>query len=366
MVIAPDKFAGSLSAPDVTAALHRGWRDIRPGDQVVEVPLSDGGPGFIDCLAAGRPGRMESVTVTGPMGISTPARMFVSGSDWYLESAQACGLHLVDPPDRNPMQATTYGVGELMQTAVAEGATRLVIGLGGSATNDAGAGMLAALGAEGHDAVGDPVDLARGPDAWVQVASVGLATARSAVASVRLVIATDVDSPLLGPEGASRMFGPQKGATPDVVDRLESLLGAFARACAGTRMADEAGAGAAGGLGFGLMLLGGRRESGIDLITSATGLAERCREADVVITGEGRIDEQSLRGKVVSGVVAAARPVPVFVVAGQSTLASEAVAGAGIRQVDTLLARASGPAEAIANAAELLRAVARDLARSVS
>ena len=366
VVIAPDKFAGSLPASEVAAEFHHGWSDIRPGDDVVEVPLSDGGPGFIDCLATGVPGQIETTDVSGPMREPTPARTFVSGSDWYIESAQACGLHLVDRRHRDPMRATTFGVGELIRRAVAAGAQRMIVGLGGSATNDAGAGLLAALGAVARNEEGAPQDISLGPAGLIEVADVDVAPARAAVAGIEIVIASDVDNPLLGPDGASRMFGPQKGATPADIDRLESILGGFASCCAAPDLITRPGAGAAGGLGFGLMLLGGERQSGIDLIMRVTGLARLCDSADLVITGEGRFDEQSLHGKVVSGVVSAAGNTPVLVVAGQSNLTPEVAQAAGVAGVTTLLSHASNCADAIARAAELLRSVARDLARSVS
>lgn len=368
IVVAPDKFAGSLSAPQVAAAIGEGWLSVRPDDDVVLVPLSDGGPGFIDCLAASAPGAIATVPVTGPVGGQVMARV-LTGPTWYIEAAQANGLDLVAAGDRDPWRATSAGVGQLIAAAAAAGAGHAVVGLGGSATNDGGAGALGALGAVALDHHGRPVDLLGGPQSLRDVATVDLTSARATLGGMSLTIATDVDNPLLGASGASRMFALQKGAARQDLPALDAVLATWAAACvaggADPVTAQWPGAGAAGGLGYALMLLRAHRVSGIDMVMSATGLVARCRDADMVITGEGRLDDQSLHGKVVAGVAAAANGIPVVVIAGDSRLGAAQWRAVGIDRVETLVAQAGSVPTAIARAAVLARDVAATIAADV-
>ena len=228
VLIAPDCFTGTLSAAQAAEAIAKGWRRSAPCDDLTLVPLSDGGPGFLDVLAGALDGTVVSVTVAGPLGRPVPAVILmvdtVNGRTAYLESAQACGLHLLSEGERNPLVTSTYGVGELIEVAVQQGATSVVVGLGGSGTNDAGAGLLAALGA------GDPAALAAGGALLRDLADdglAGLAAVRERLRAIELVLATDVDSPLLGFHGATAVFAPQKGATPEMAQQLESALGRF-------------------------------------------------------------------------------------------------------------------------------------------
>ncbi|MEO8555914.1 MAG: glycerate kinase [Actinomycetota bacterium] len=334
ILIAPDCFSGTLSAAQAAEAIAGGWRRTAPDDDLALVPLSDGGPGFIDVLSRALVGETVSVTVADPLGRAVPAAILMvdvgTTRTAYIESAQACGLHLLSQDERNPMVTSTYGVGQLIDAAVGEGAARVVVGLGGSGTNDGGAGMLAALGA------GDPKTLAVGGAALSRLAVdalEGLPVVRERLRSVELVLATDVDSPLLGLQGASAVFGPQKGATPEMAQELESALGRFTEVVGtvdpnrrdlltGTaiRRDRKPGAGAAGGLGYGLLLLGGHRVSGVQVVLEAVGFDAMVLAADLVITGEGTFDWQSLRGKVVAGVAEAAlaRARPTVVIAGQA------------------------------------------------
>jgi len=334
VLIAPDCFSGTLSAAQAAEAIADGWRRTAPDDDLTLLPLSDGGPGFIDVLSRALVGETVSVTVADPLGRPVPAAILMvdvgATRTAYIESAQACGLHLLSHDERNPMVTSTYGVGELIDAAVGEGATRVVVGLGGSGTNDGGAGMLAALGA------GDPTALARGGAALSRLAVdalEGLPLVRERLRSIELVLATDVDSPLLGFHGASAVFGPQKGATPEMAQELESALGRFTEVVGtvvpngrdlltGTaiRPDRDPGAGAAGGLGYGLLLLGGHRVSGAQVVLEAVGFDALVLAADLVITGEGTFDWQSLRGKVVAGVAEAALAGarPTVVIAGQA------------------------------------------------
>ncbi len=361
ILIAPDKFAGTLSALEAAQAVADGWHRTDPSARTELLPLSDGGPGFVEVLHTALGGEVHRAEVTGPLGAPVTAEYLLDGDTAYVESAQACGLHLVPAEDRDPGRTTTHGVGELVAHAVRAGARTVVVGLGGSSTNDAGAGLLAALGATPSDHLGHG-----GGTLAEHVDAVDLEAARQAVAGVRLVAATDVDNPLLGIHGASAVFGPQKGADPDQVQRLDAALAAFADRVdpdKGTR--DVPGAGAAGGLGFALLLLGGTVESGISRVLDSVRLAERLDGADLVITGEGSFDSQSLRGKLPHGVaqVASGHGVPCIVTAGAVKVGRAEAAEAGITETYSLV-ESSGSVEAAMNrSAEELRALAADIAR---
>jgi glycerate kinase len=333
VLIAPDCFTGTLSAGQAAEAIAGGWRRGAPQDHLTLVPLSDGGPGFLAVLSRALGGVSFSAAVADPLGRPVPAEILmveVAGRRTaYIESAQACGLHLLAEGERNPMLTSTFGVGQLLGAAVAQGATRVVVGLGGSGTNDGGAGLLAALGA------GDPDALADGGAKLKDLHEDdlrALAAVQERFHAIELVLATDVDSPLLGLQGASAVFSPQKGATPQMAQQLEAAMGRFAEVVSKVspagrdlltgkqmRLDREPGAGAAGGLGYGLLLLGGHRVSGVQAVLEAVGFESLVRSADLVVTGEGTFDWQSLRGKVVAGVAQAALAgaKPVVVIAGQ-------------------------------------------------
>ncbi|MGZ6825976.1 MAG: glycerate kinase family protein [Mycobacteriales bacterium] len=357
VLLAPDCFGGTLSAPEAAQALADGWRRVRPHDELVQVPLSDGGPGFVDVL----PGERRRLVVEDPLARPVEAVWLLDGTTAYVECAQACGLHLLTEGERDPAVTTTYGVGQLVRAAVDAGATRVVLGLGGSATNDGGAGMLAALGVRREDAAGvrlDPGGLPLRDAARL----VGLP-----VAVPGLVVATDVDAPLLGPHGATRVFGPQKGAGPELVAALEDAVAHWAGLLEdhlGVDVRDLPGAGAAGGLGFAALALGARREAGLDVVARAVGLADRVAAADLVLTGEGAFDATSLRGKVVSGVARAAQEggLPCVVLAGQVAVGRREAAAAGVEQAYAL-ADEVGLAEALARPAEALAVLASRAAR---
>ncbi|MGQ0631084.1 MAG: glycerate kinase family protein [Sporichthyaceae bacterium] len=367
VLICPDSFTGTLSAPAAAAAIAAGWMSAAPGDELILAPLSDGGPGFVDVVHSALGGELQAVTVTGPLGEPVPATLLLTGGIAYLESAQAAGLHLIAPEDRDPSRTTTYGVGELIAAALDAGAREIVVGLGGSGTNDGGAGALAALGAL-------PTDILRaggGELGGLDPAALDFGPARATLGDVALRVATDVDSPLLGLRGASAIFGPQKGADPDAVQRLDAALEHFARAAQpgvglnmGASVAIAPGAGAAGGLGYGLMLLGAQRVAGIATVLELTGLAQRAAQVDVVITGEGCLDWQSLAGKVVCGVaelaMAAARPC--LVMAGQVELGRREMASLGIESAFSVADHAGSPAAAMAAPAEHLSALAARVA----
>jgi glycerate kinase len=329
VVVAPDSFGGTLSAEEAAEAIAAAWPAPH---ETHRVPLSDGGPGFLDAL----PGTRVTALVQDPLGRPVLAAFLLDGTTAYVEAAQAAGLHLLDPEERDPTRTSTAGVGELVRAALDAGATRVVVGLGGTATNDGGRGFVEALG--DLEATGRP----------------------------ELVAATDVDNPLLGPDGATRVFGPQKGATGVQVEELELRLTAWADELeARTRPArDLAGAGAAGGLGFALLALGGGRVAGFDVVAAAVGLEELIRGADLVITGEGRLDGQSVRGKVVAGVsrLAAEHGVPCVAVAGEVLLGRREAGAAGLAATYALVDHDA--AHARSDAPRVLREVAERVARA--
>ncbi len=332
VLVCPDSFTGTLTAAEAAEAIARGWRRAAPDDDVVRRPLSDGGPGFLEAVAAGQGGTIEGLVVTGPIGRPVTARYLVTpdGVAW-IESAEAAGLHLVPEDRRDPTRTTSTGVGELVAAALARGARRLVVGVGGTGSCDGGAGMLAALGA-----VGRPEGLMGGGGAALaDLESLDLAPALRAVGGCALEVATDVDVPLLGPRGAARGFAPQKGASAAAVNRLEAAMtqwaGLLGRSPSGRSAAVTLGAGAGGGIGAGLIRLGATRVPGIATVLQVAGVSH-LDGVDLVITGEGAFDWQSLRGKVVAGVAGAAAEaaIPVVVLAGRVDVSRREWIAAGV------------------------------------
>jgi glycerate 2-kinase len=349
VLIAPDKFAGTLTAVQAAEAIATGWRRQAPDDDLDLAPMADGGPGFVDVLHAALGGDLSAVTVSGPHGSPVPAVVLRVGDTAYVESAQAAGLHLASGPVET---ATSAGVGELVLAAAEGGATTIVVGLGGSGTNDGGAGVLSALGATA-DGVLDA-----GPAALAAVTSVDLAPARARLGGVTLVAASDVDNPLTGLLGATRTFGPQKGLAEDRIAEVDGWLESFAVAT-DRRTSLEKGAGAAGGIGYALLALGATREPGIALVADAVSLAERARAADLVVTGEGAFDFSSRAGKVPYGVAGVASEAlrPCVALAGQVLVGSREMRALGIESAYSLVElvgeeRAFGaPADALADLA---------------
>lgn len=361
LVIAPDKFAGTLTALQAAQAIAAGWRAIDTAADLSLVPLSDGGPGFVDALHEAIGGDLLPAEVTGPAGDRVPAHLLRVGDTAYLESAQACGLHLVPDGRADPATATTYGVGELIAAAVDNGATRIVVGLGGSATNDGGAGALAALGAT---AAPGEATLRGGPAGLPALTGVDLVPARRRVAGVELVAATDVDNPLTGLEGASAVFGPQKGADRAQVLAFDAALEHLA-ALAGAEVAASSGAGAAGGLGYALLVLGARRTPGLRTVVDAVHLDERIAAAELVVTGEGAFDSQSLRGKVPHGVARAAAEhgAPCVVLAGRVEVGRREMATSGVTEAYALIDPPGSQHAALTDPAGELRLLAARVAR---
>jgi glycerate kinase len=363
VLICPDKFAGTLTAPEAAAAIAAGWLETAPADEMVQRPLADGGPGFVDVLAQALGGRRVPVATVDPLGRPVAGEVLLVGATAYVESAQACGLDLLTTAERDPNVTTSYGLGLLLAGAVESGATEVVIGLGGSAVNDAGAGMLAALGAGPVDVAGNALPYG-GAALTAAVGLAGLPQLRQ----VSLVAATDVDNPLIGLHGASNVYGPQKGATREDILRLDAALehfsGVLEKAFDLEELATRPGGGAAGGLGAALIALGGRVESGIGLITRLITLEDELDRADLVITGEGSFDHQSLRGKVAAGIANGARDrgLPCVVVAGRVETGHREAANAGVTELHSLVDHFGSTEQALAEPARGLREIAARLA----
>lgn len=360
VILAPDKFKGSLSAPEVAQYLAAGLRSTHEGMDIELMPVADGGEGTIDAVVAAGFTRVTA-TVQGPTGEAVDADFAVRGNVAVIEMASASGLAVLPAGRLSPLAASTFGTGQLVSAALDHGCTDIVLGVGGSASTDGGAGMLAALGVTFKNAAGRHLPPGGGP--LSTVTNIDVTGLDKRLAGVTFTLASDVDNPLLGPEGAAAIFGPQKGATPEHVVQLENALERYFRIMAnalGTAAVDAIdapGAGAAGGTGYAaLAVLSAKRRSGIEVVLGLTGLAERLHGADLVITGEGSLDEQSLFGKAPMGVGAAARAagVPVVAVCGRTTLDTETLRGAGFAHTHALTDIESDTSLCMKNAGSLL------------
>jgi len=360
VVVAPDKFKGSLSAAEAAEAIVTGLRRGCPGVEVVVLPVADGGEGTVAAaLSAGY--TAHTAVVRGPTGEPVAATFALSAALAVLEMAEASGLRRLPGPPA-PQTASTYGTGELIRAALDAGARELILGLGGSATTDGGAGMLAALGVRFLDAAG--AELAPGGAALADLDRIDISALDPRFSEATLVLASDVDNPLVGPHGAAAVYGPQKGATPEDVCVLDAALTRYADVLArdaGVQVATLPGAGAAGGTGAGAMaLLKARSESGIGLVLGVVGFFEALAETDLVITGEGSLDAQSLSGKAPVGIakVARAAGVPVIALIGRLDVTPAELQAVGIRSAHALLELEPDPAVAHADAATLLAQLA--------
>ncbi|WP_205436451.1 glycerate kinase [Edwardsiella tarda] len=368
IVIAPDSFKESLSAMQVAQAIEQGFREVYPDADYQLLPMADGGEGTVDAMVAATGGQRIAQTVTGPLGQPVEAFFGWLGDNEtaVIEMAAASGLHLVPAERRDPTQTTSYGTGELILAALDRGARRLILGIGGSATNDGGAGMMQALGAGLYDAAGRP--LAYGGGALSALAHIDLAGLDARLAQTDILVACDVDNPLCGPQGASAVFGPQKGATPAMVAQLDAALhhyGSLLEQVGGRAVLNIPGSGAAGGMGAALCgLLQARLRPGIEIVTEALDLAQAVQGASLVITGEGRIDSQTIHGKTPIGVarVAKAAGVPTIALAGGMTPDYGVVHPHGLDAVFSVLCRISTLQEALAQAHDNLRVTARNVA----
>jgi glycerate kinase len=364
VLIAADKFKGSLTAAEVAEHVAAGLRAVVPAVSVTALPVADGGDGTVEAAVAGGFER-RAVRVTGPLGEPVDAAYALRGTTAVVEMAEASGLRRLPPGVFAPLNATTYGTGELLRAALDAGARTIMLGVGGSATTDGGAGMLCALGARLLDAKGAPVAPGGGPLA--ALASADLSGLDPRLARAEVVLAGDVDNPLLGPKGAAAVYGPQKGASPADVAALDAALTRYAEVLGDREAARTPGAGAAGGIGYGALVgLGARFRSGIEVMLDVLGFEAALAHADLVITGEGSLDAQTLHGKAPAGVAAAARArgVPVVAVCGRLALSAAELAAAGIGAAYPLSALEPDPARSIPGAGPLLTEVAATLARA--
>jgi glycerate kinase len=370
VLVAADKFKGSLTAVQVAERVTAGLRRVVPDLEVEALPVADGGDGTVDAaVAAGFEHR--EVRVAGPLGHEVTAAFALRGGTAVVEMAEASGLQRLPAGVFAPLTASTYGSGELLRAALDAGARTIVFGVGGSATTDGGAGMLSALGARFLDADGEPI--APGGSGLAELARADLSGLDPRLASVEFVLASDVDNPLTGPKGAPAVYGPQKGASPDDVETLDAALVHYAKVleeAIGPRAAQYAaspGAGAAGGIGYGALILGARFRAGIEVMLDVLGFAPALERASLVITGEGSLDEQTLHGKAPAGVAAAARAAgkDVLAVCGRLALTPQALRRAGISRAYALTEVEPDVGKCIAEAGPILERVAERIARDL-
>ncbi|MEU3027301.1 glycerate kinase [Streptomyces incarnatus] len=370
VLIAADKFKGSLTAVQVAERVTAGLRRVVPDLVVEALPVADGGDGTVAAAVAAGFERRE-VRVAGPLGETVTAAFALRDGTAVVEMAEASGLHRLPAGFFAPLTASTYGSGELLRAALDAGARTIVFGVGGSATTDGGAGMLAALGARFLGADGEPVP--PGGGGLADVARADLSGLDPRLSSVSLVLASDVDNPLTGPKGAPAVYGPQKGASPNDIRALDAALGRYVtvlEAAVGAKAVEYAaapGAGAAGGIGYGALLLGARFRPGIEIMLDVLGFAPALDRASLVITGEGSLDEQTLHGKAPAGVAAAARAAgkEVVAVCGRLALEERALRAAGISRAYPLTSVEPDVSRCIASAGPILERVASHLAEDL-
>lgn len=360
VVIAPQSFKGSVTGPEAARAIQKGVLRVFPEAETDLVPVADGGDGTLDALVEATQGRTFSSHVSGPTQERVRARWGVmgDGKTAVIEMAQASGLALLPYKDRNPRHTTTYGTGQLIKRAMDRGYRRIIVGMGGSATNDGGAGMAWALGARLYDAKGHP--LPPGGAALAKLSGIDVSGLHPALKQTEIIAASDVENPLCGPEGASAVYGPQKGAGRQTVRALDKALRRYASVIhesLGIEVAERPGAGAAGGLGAGLMAFcGGRVQSGIDIVCRVLDFDARLEGADLVITGEGRLDASTVYNKAPVGVArrAAARGIPVIALAGSLGRGFEAVYEHGIKAAFSIVDRPMSMRVSVARSSQML------------
>ena len=371
IVIAPDSFKESLTALQVAQAIEIGFKKIFPDAEYIKVPMADGGEGTVQSLIDAWQGQAMVTEVTAPLGNRVLAEWGLSADrkTAIIEMAAASGLHLVAENERNPLITGSYGTGELIKAALNFGVEKIILGIGGSATNDAGVGMLQALGAAFLDDEGKP--LVAGGAALKQLSKIDLSALDPRLATTQIEVACDVDNPLCGERGASAVFGPQKGATAAMIKELDSALSLFSQKVKqqlNKDIANIAGAGAAGGMGAGLQLLPKcRLKSGVDIILEATHLSKVVADADLVITGEGRMDSQTVYGKTPVGVAKTAKRFhkPVIAIVGCLRADYEVVYDAGIDAVFPIIRNLASLSDTLAQGRENLISTAQNVARTL-
>ncbi|WP_318368796.1 glycerate 2-kinase [Enterobacter sp.] len=371
IVIAPDSYKESLSASEVAQAIEKGFREIFPQAHYVAVPVADGGEGTVEAMIAATQGSEKVARVTGPLGTAVDARWGMSGDGKtaFIEMAAASGLALVPPELRNPLITTSRGTGELILHALDHGARNIIIGIGGSATNDGGAGMVQALGAKLCDANGTSIGYGGGSLNTLNTIDISGLDPRLKACAIR--VACDVTNPLIGEKGASRIFGPQKGATEALIVELDNNLAHYAsviKKSLRVEVKDVPGSGAAGGMGAALMaFLGAELRSGIEIVTEALNLEEHIHDCTLVVTGEGRIDSQTINGKVPMGIATVAKKYhkPVIGIAGSLTHDVGVVHTCGIDAVFSVLTSVTTLEEAFRGAFDNIYRASRNIAATL-
>ncbi|GAB1667779.1 TPA: glycerate kinase [Mannheimia haemolytica] len=369
IVIAPDSFKESLTALEVAQAIQQGFSRVFPEAEYQLVPMADGGEGSVQSLVDATHGSLQKISVIAPLANEVEAFLGLSGDQKtaFIEMAAASGLHLVPMEQRNPLITTSYGTGQLIKAALDLGVEKIILGIGGSATNDGGVGMLQALGAKFLNA--EQREIGFGGEALSQIQQIDLSGLDLRLSQVEFEVACDVDNPLCGERGASAIFGPQKGATPEMVETLDYALLHFAetvKSQLGIEIAEKAGAGAAGGMGGGLLLLPNvTLRSGVQIILEATDLAEKLADADLVVTGEGRMDAQSIAGKTPIGVARAAKQFgkPVIAIVGSLKEDYPVVYQHGIDAVFPIIRQVSNLEAVLKSGKENLISTAENVAR---
>lgn len=368
IVIAPDSYKESLSALEVATAIEQGFSDIFPDAEYVKIPVADGGEGTVEAMVEATEGRIVRIAVTGPLGEQVEGFYGLSGDEKsaFIEMAAASGLELVPQKKRDPLKTTSWGTGELICHALDAGVKHIIIGIGGSATNDGGAGMVQALGAKLLN--GDGEQIAPGGSALESLQSIDISELDKRLKSCRIEVACDVTNPLTGKQGASAVFGPQKGATAEMISRLDGALERYAKIIErdlDIHVLELSGGGAAGGMGAALYAFcGAELRPGIEIVTEALGLAEQLADADLVITGEGRIDSQTIHGKVPVGVAKVAKRYnrPVIGIAGSLTEDAGVVHDHGLDAIFSVIYTICSLEEALRNARDNVRMTARNVA----
>ncbi|HHZ92607.1 TPA: glycerate kinase [Candidatus Poribacteria bacterium] len=371
IVIAPDSFKGSLTAPQVAEAIEAGFLLVFPSIVTDKLPMADGGEGTVASLVASSDGKMQQVSVLNPLGNQIPSEFGIMGDcqTAVIEMASASGLPLISQDQQNPMLTTTYGTGQLMHAALDTGCKKLIIGIGGSATNDGGAGMAQALGAKLLDTSGNQIGFGGG--SLADIDKIDISGFDPRLSEVDVVVACDVSNTLTGKDGASYVYGPQKGATLDMAEVLDRNLAHFAsiiKRDLDQSVADIPGAGAAGGLGAGLIAFAGAKlQAGIDIVLEVTDFANRIQGSDLVITGEGRLDYQTAFGKTPAGVakIAQQHNIPVIAIAGSVTEDIDKLYAIGIDAVVDIFHEPMSLETAMVNASKLITIAAERAARLI-
>lgn len=369
IVIAPDSFKESLTALEVAEAIETGFKRIYPDAEYVKVPMADGGEGTVQSLVDALQGKLIEVDVTAPLGDKTTAFFGLSGDGKtaIIEMAAASGLHLVPQDQRNPLKTTSFGTGELIKTALDQGVEHIILGIGGSATNDGGVGMLQALGVQCLNQQQENIGF--GGEQLGQITKIDMSRLDPRLNKVRFSVACDVDNPLCGEKGASATFGPQKGATPDMVQQLDAALRHFSDIVEqdlGLNICDQQGAGAAGGMGGGLLLLPNvKLQSGVQIVIRTLNLSEKMQGADLVITGEGRMDSQTIHGKTPIGVAKTAKAAgkPVIAIVGCLREDYEVVFEHGIDAVFPIIRQLNSLEHTLQQGKQNLISTAQNIAR---